>query len=55
MTEDAVARGGRVISVPRTVSLLREANPAWEHSDEELAQIVAMVAIRMGRDLSFIR
>jgi len=55
LAERAVADGGRMISVPRTVSLLREAMPSCEHTDDELAHLVAIIAVSKGRDLSFVR
>lgn len=44
-----------LISVPNVVSDIREHLPHCEHTDEELAQIVSMIAISKGRQLSFIR
>jgi len=44
-----------LISVPNVVSDIREHMPDCEHTDEELAQIVTMIAINKGRQLSFIR
>ena len=55
LAERAITQGGRMISIPRTVSALREALPSCEHTDEELAQLVAIIAVSRGRDLSFVR
>jgi hypothetical protein len=55
LAEQVVASSGRIVSVPHTVRHLRSVLPACEHTDEELAQLVSMIAIRRGRNLSFIR
>lgn len=43
----------RLISVPMVVSGIRERLPDCEHTDQELAQIVSMIALSKGRNLSF--
>lgn len=55
LTEQAIAKGGRMISVPSMVSWLRAMQPLCEHTDDELSHLVAIIAISKGRDLSFIR
>ena len=45
----------RLISVPAVVSGIREQLPDCEHTDEELSQIVSMIAVNRGRQLSYIR
>ena len=56
LAEEAIAKGGaRLISVPSLVLDLRKAVPDCEHTDEELAQLVAMIAISKGCNLSFLR
>lgn len=56
LVELAIAKGGkRMISVPAMVSQLRQAAPGCEHTDEELRDLVAMIAISKGCNLSFIR
>jgi hypothetical protein len=45
----------RLISVPNVVSGIREKLPDCEHTDDELAQIVAMIAVSRGCQLSFVR
>lgn len=44
----------RLISVPVVVSGIRQHLPDCEHTDEELAEIVSMIAINKGYDLSFL-
>ncbi len=54
--EQAIARGGkRLISVPNMVSELRLAKPDCEHTDDELAHLITVIAINKGCDLSFMR
>ena len=55
LAEQAIARGGRLVSVPRLVGELRRALPACEHTDDELGQLIAMIAISKGRNLSYLR
>ena len=54
--EQAIASSGRrLISVPALVSDIRTALPDCEHTDEELAHLVAVIAVSRGYDLSFLR
>lgn len=56
LAEEAIARdGNRLISVSSLVLDLRKAVPDCEHTDEELAHLVAMIAISKGCNLSFRR
>lgn len=56
LAEEAIARGGnRLISIPSLVVDLRKAVPDCEHTDEELAQLIATIAISKGCNLSFLR
>jgi hypothetical protein len=45
----------KMISVPQVVAGIREKLPDCEHTDEELSQIVSMIAVNRGRQLSYIR
>jgi hypothetical protein len=47
--------GGGMISVPGLVSEIRKALPECEHTDDELAQLVSVIAVSKGRSLSFMR
>jgi hypothetical protein len=54
--EEAIAtRGNRLISVPGLVSEIRSALPDCEHTDDELAQLVSVIAVSKGLSLSFVR
>ena len=54
--EEAIAKGGRrLVSVPATVMQIRKAIPDCEHTDEELAHLVSVIAVSRGCDLSFVR
>jgi hypothetical protein len=55
IAEKAIVGSGRVVSVPRLVRELRRCVPDCEHTDEELAHLVAVIAIAQGRTLSFLR
>lgn len=56
LAEEAIARvGNRLICVPSLVVELRKAVPDCEHTDEELAHLIAMIAISKGCNLSFLR
>lgn len=54
LAEKAIVGGGRLVSVPRLVGELR-AFPACEHTDDELGQLIAMIALSKGRNLSYLR
>lgn len=45
----------RLISVHTVVSGIRDQLPECEHTDEELAHVVSMIALSKGCDLSFLR
>ncbi len=54
--EQAIAHSAnRLISVPSLVSSIRQAMPACEHTDDELAHLVSVIAVSKGLSLSFIR
>lgn len=54
--EQAITRGGRnMISVPALVGDIRTAVPDCEHTDDELAHLVTVIAISRGCNLSFVR
>lgn len=54
--EQAIAESrSRLISVPNVVAGIRERIPGCEHTDEELAHIVSMIAINRGCQLSYVR
>lgn len=55
LAEAAVASAGKVVCVPLVAEALRRALPSCEHTDEELAHIVAVIAVSRGRNLSFVR
>jgi len=56
LAEQAIASSGkRLISVPTLVSDIRMALPECEHTDEELAQLVSVIAVSRGLNLSFLR
>ncbi len=56
LAEQAIASSGkRLISVPTLVSDLRTALPECEHTDEELAHLVSVIAVSKGLNLSFVR
>lgn len=44
-----------IISVPSVVTGIRQQLPECEHTDEELAHVVSMIALSKGRNLSFVR
>lgn len=55
IVEEAIGRGGkRLISVPAMITRLRDAVPDCEHTDDELAHLVSIIAISKGCDLSFV-
>lgn len=54
--EKAIAsRGAKLVSVPELVSEIRAAVPQCEHTDDELAHLVSVIAVSQGRNLSFVR
>lgn len=54
LIEQTVLKGsGRVVSTADLIFLVREMLPACEHSDEELAQLIAAIAIQHGCNVAF--
>lgn len=54
MIEQAITAGRkRVIRIPDIIYDVRRKIPACEHTDEELAALVASIAVMKGCDLSF--
>lgn len=54
--EELITTGGkRLISVPGMVETLRTTYPECEHNDDELRQLVSMIAVSKGCDLAFNR
>lgn len=54
--EQAIARAEtRLISVPALVSEIRAAVPECEHTDDELAHLISVIAVSRGLNLSFVR
>lgn len=49
------SKGKRVVSIPDIVHSIRASLPACEHTDEELAELIAAIAVRRGCDVSFKR
>ena len=49
----ATGGGKRVISVPDTIFSIRRDCPTCEHTDDELKQLIATIAISNRCDLSF--
>ncbi len=54
LVEELVSTGkGRVVSVPDTIHSIRNAIRECEHTDEELAQLIAAIAIYRGCSVAF--
>jgi hypothetical protein len=54
LVEQVVLEGkGRVISTSDLTFAIREAIPDCEHTDDELAQLIAAIAIQHGCNVSF--
>jgi hypothetical protein len=45
----------KIVSTSEMIHAVRSAFPACEHTNDELAQLIAMLAIRMGRNVNFNR
>jgi hypothetical protein len=55
-TEQAIRRGDkRLIVVPELISDIRRTIPDCEHTDEELAQLISVIAVSRSCSLSFMK
>lgn len=53
--ENLIVSGGRLVHVHRIVSQVRDRFPRCDHTDDELGQLVAVIAVSKGKDLAFVK
>lgn len=53
--DNIIGTSRKIVSTSDMIHAVRSAFPACEHTNDELAQLIAMLAIRMGRNVNFNR